>query len=247
MTEDADEVVDFPPPLGPHPVSRAWREADFRISFAKNKSHCYAYYTLTLKNIYGALSLADKFKEYHCTRGIYATTIQFLQAYPVHFGVIDAWCGADGPFGVFACPAPKATRTMIAGEDLVAVDWVGATLMGLDPRISPYMRLAVDAFGKPRFRLDGEATPYRPWLNVPPALTLFANEGLDGDHVFGNAFYMACANMDPVAFPDRPASCAKRFVRSLTVPLRRAFFVRSGESPTAANRFFSRLLYRMGY
>ena len=52
MTEDADEVVDFPPPLGPHPVSRAWREADFRISFAKNKSHCYAYYTLTLKNIY---------------------------------------------------------------------------------------------------------------------------------------------------------------------------------------------------
>jgi cholesterol oxidase len=248
MTEEsAGRNVDFPPPLGPHPVSPTWAGADFRVSFAKNKTHCYAYYTLTLKNIYGTLCLPNKFKEYHCERGIYEPTIQYLKAYPVHFGIVDAWASADGPFGVFACPAPKETRRVIAGEDLVAVDWVGASMMGLDPRISPYMRLAVDAFGKPRIRLDGEAKPYRPWVNVPPALALFAHEGLDARFDFGNAFYMACANMDPVAFPDKPGNGWKRCARKLTVPLRRTFFVRAGENPTLANRVASRLLYWAGF
>ena len=39
MTLDADEAQDLGPHLGKHPVSRSWREADFRISFAKNKTH----------------------------------------------------------------------------------------------------------------------------------------------------------------------------------------------------------------
>ena len=51
MSLDADERRYLGPHLGDHPVSRAWREADFRISFAKNKTHAYAFYTLTLKNI----------------------------------------------------------------------------------------------------------------------------------------------------------------------------------------------------
>jgi cholesterol oxidase len=247
MTEDADEILSFPEPLGQHPVSRTWREADFRISFAKNKTHCYAYYTLTIKNIYGALSLPNKFKEYHCERGIYGTTIEFLKAYPVHFGIIDAWCGADGPFGVFASTAPRDTRTVIGGQDLVAVDWVGATLMGLDPLVSPYMRLAVDAFGKPRIVLDGDPTPYRPWLNVPSELALFTNEGLDAQYHFGNVFYMACSHMDPQAFPEKPGAMWKRFLRTLSMPLRETFFVQTGKNPTLANRLASRLLYRMGF
>ncbi|MFQ6088218.1 MAG: DUF362 domain-containing protein [Candidatus Methanofastidiosia archaeon] len=36
-----------------HFVGPTWRDADFRISFAKNKIHTSCYYTLTLKNIYG--------------------------------------------------------------------------------------------------------------------------------------------------------------------------------------------------
>ena len=79
MTLDVDEMRNLGPALGVHPVSRVWREADFRISFAKNKTHSYAYYTLTLKNIYGALPLANKFKEYHCSRDIYATAIEYLR------------------------------------------------------------------------------------------------------------------------------------------------------------------------
>ena len=248
MTLDVDEHR----PLGPHlgaeaPVSKVWREADYRISFAKNKTHCYAYYTLTLKNIYGALPLANKFKEYHCTRGIFETAIEYLHAFPVQFGIVDAYDSADGPFGVFASPAPRRTDTIIAGSDLVAVDWVGATKMGLDPMVSRYMRLAVDTFGKPRIKLIGDPSPYRPWVNVPGLLALFTNDGLDAHYQFGNVFYMSCSQMDPAAFPDKPGPAWKKVMRKLSLPLRQTFFVQTGENPTLANRLASRVLYEMGF
>jgi cholesterol oxidase len=247
LTLDRAEQRDLGPHLGVHPVPLTWRDADLRVSFAKNKTHCYAYYSLTLKNVYGALALPDKFREYHCGRGIYRTTIEYLAAYPVHFGLVDAWCSADGPFGVFADPRPAETRAILGGTDLVAVDWVAATRMGIEPRLSPYLRLAVEAFGKPAIDLVGEATPYRPWLNVPVALALFTNHGLDASYHFGNVFYVSCAQMDERAFPAKRQGPVVRLLRRLTTPLRRAFFVRTGEDPSLANRFFSALFYWMGF
>jgi hypothetical protein len=247
MTLDADEQRDLGRHLGVHPVSRAWREAAFRISFAKNKTHAYAFYTLTLKNVYGALPLANKFREYHCGRGIYGTTIDYLRAFPVDFGLVDATLSADGPFGIFADTAPNDTRTVIGGADLVAVDWVAASKMGIDPMISPYMRLAVEAFGKPAIDFRGDPCPYRPWLNVPVALALFTNRGVDADHYFGNLMYSALAQMDETHFTHKSRSPLVRLLRRLSVPVRRAFFLRTGEHPSAANRFFSWLFYRMGY
>lgn len=68
------------------------------------------------------LPLANKFKEYHCGRGIYGSAIDYLTAFPVDYGLVDAWLSADGPFGIFADPDPNHTRTVIGGADLVAVD-----------------------------------------------------------------------------------------------------------------------------
>ena len=247
MTLDADEMRQLGPRLGNHPVSRRWREADFRISFAKNKTHAYAYYTLTLKNIFGALPLANKFKEYHCGRGIYETTIEYLSAFPVQYGLVDAYLSADGPFGIFADPAPNETNTIIGGSDLVAVDWIAASKMGIDPMISPYMKLAVEAFGKPEIHLIGDPNPYRPWLNVPVALTLFTNKGVDANHYFGNLMYSAAAQMDETHFRHKNRALYMRLLRKMTVPLRRAFFLRTGENPSRANRLFSSLFYKMGF
>lgn len=247
MTQDAVEKQHLGPHLGLHPVSKVWREADFRISFAKNKTHAYSYYTLTLKNIYGALPMANKFKEYHCDRDIYHTTIEYLTAFPVHYGLVDGHTSADGPFGVFADPAPNVTETIIGGADLVAVDWVAATKMGIDPMISKHMRLAVDKFGKPGIRLIGDANFYRPWLNVPVALTLFTHKGMDADYHFGNLLYMVSSQMDETRFQHRSRAWHIRFLHKLTVPLRRTFFVRTGENPSLANRLASWLLYRMGF
>lgn len=247
MTEDARERRDLGPHLGMHPVSEAWRGACFRVSFAKNKTHAYAYYSLTLKNIYGALPLANKFKEYHMGRDIYHTTMEYLAAFPVDFALVDAWSSADGPFGVFADPAPNMTHTVIGGADLVAVDWVAAGKMGIDPCISPYMRLAVERFGKPEIRFIGDGNPYRPWVNVPPVLTVLTHKGMDADYHFGNLLYSVSAQMDETHFTHKSQSAPIRWLREMTVPLRRTFFVRTGENPSAANRAVSWLLYRLGF
>ncbi|MBI5532943.1 MAG: DUF362 domain-containing protein [Deltaproteobacteria bacterium] len=246
LTEDSHDMVDFAGPLGRHPVPWTWRDAGMRISFAKNKTHAYAYYTLTLKNIYGALALADKFQEYHCKRGIYGTTIEYLQAYPVDFGLIDGYLSADGPFGVFADTVPNPTHTIVGGDDLVAVDWVGASKMGIDPRISEFMRLAVERFGKPAIDFQGDCSIYRPWLNVPVALTLFTNKGLDADHTMGNLLYAAAAQMDETHFKYKNATPLIRWLRTMTVPLRRTFFLRTGEDPSWTNRLASWALWKLG-
>ncbi|MBS1857227.1 MAG: DUF362 domain-containing protein [Acidobacteria bacterium] len=247
MTLDADEKRNLGPHLGVHPVSRVWREADFRVSFAKNKTHAYSFYTLTLKNIYGALPLANKFKEYHCDRDIYHTTMEYLAAFPVDFGLVDAWLSADGPFGVFAAPVPNETRTIIGGADLVAVDWVGASKMGIDPMLSRHMELAVGLFGKPAIELTGDGNPYRPWLNVPLVLTAAAHGGMDAEYDFGNLLYSVAAQMDETHFHHKSNEWHIKLLREVTVPLRRTFFLRTGEEPSAANRFFSKLFYHLGF
>ncbi len=160
---------------------------------------------------------------------------------------MDAYLSADGPFGIFADPAPNETNTIIGGTDLVAVDWIAASKMGIDPMISPYMKLAVEAFGKPEIHLVGDPNPYRPWLNVPVALTLFTNKGVDANHYFGNLMYSAAAQMDETHFRHKNRALYMRLLRRMTVPLRRAFFLRTGENPSRANRLFSSLFYKMGF
>ena len=246
LTLDVDGEQYFGPHLGRHPVPRTWRDADYRISFAKNKTHAYAYYTLTLKNVYGALPLGAKYHEYHVKRDIYHTTMEYLTAFPVHFGLIDAYLSADGPFGVFADPLPNPTRTLIGGANLVAVDWVGATKMGIDPMVSPYMRLAVERFGKPEIDFVGDESIYRPWLNVPPVLTEFTNQVLDADYEAGDMFYALTANLDKDHFTFKRHSPFYDIGRRLTKPFRDAIFVQTGEPPSLANRAVSWLQSKWG-
>jgi uncharacterized protein (DUF362 family) len=213
----------FAPPLGRHVVGRTWRDADFRISFAKNKTHTWAAYTLTLKNIYGTLPMQDKLLEYHNRREIYAPTIDQLIAFPVHFGLIDAVLSADGPFGIFADRTPVPTHTILGGQNLVALDWVGASLMGLDPMVSRYMQLAVQAFGRPQPHIDGDATPYSPWRNVPEELMTYfdAMEELYG---FTNLAFHLMNDMD-AEFPRRPHGTLYLLARAVLEPLRRLIYV----------------------
>ncbi len=213
----------FAPPLGAHSVGPTWRDADFRISFAKNKTHTWAVYTLTIKNIYGALAEQNKLLEYHNKREIYAPTIDMLLAFPVHFGFIDAFYSADGPFGIFASRHPKPTKTILAGANLLAVDWVGASLMGVNPMASRYMQLAVQAFGAPAPIRDGDAAPYADWVNVPDAL-MTGVDAVEELYGFTNTFFALMDRMDAV-FPRRRHRLGWRIVRALLERLRQRVMV----------------------
>jgi uncharacterized protein (DUF362 family) len=222
LSEDLEEFQ-YSGKLGRHFVNREWKNADFRISFAKNKTHIYAYYTLTIKNIYGALPMENKFLEYHHERDIFSTTIEFIKHFPIHFAFIDAYVSADGPFGIFADKDPNKTETIIGSEDVVAADWIGAEKMGLDPMVSDYMKQAVEAFGKPQINLIGDKNIYPNWENVPDVFPPFLFKGMDKHYYFGNLIYSIFAYMDP-KFQYKDPRLARRFLRLLTDPITDLFF-----------------------
>jgi uncharacterized protein (DUF362 family) len=246
LTLGKSEEQHLGPHLGSHPVPLTWRDADFRISFAKNKTHAYAFYTLTIKNIYGALPLPNKFKEYHCDRDIYYTTMEYLKAFPVDFGLVDAYVSADGPFGIFADSEPNPTHTIIGGANLVAVDWIAATKMGIDPMISDYMRLAVEAFGKPRINLIGDRSVYKPWLNVPVILTLFTHYGLDANYHFGYLFYMMGCYMDESHFNFKSKNDFILEGRKILKPLKEGIWLQVGGARSPLNVLIGRLEQLLG-
>jgi uncharacterized protein (DUF362 family) len=236
LSEDLEEYS-FEGKLGNHYVNREWKNADFRIAFAKNKTHTYAFYTLTIKDIYGALPMENKFLEYHHNRDIFSTTIEFIKHFPIHFAIIDAYVSADGPFGIFADKNPNHTDTVIASEDLVAADWIGAAKMGLDPMVSDYMKLAVDAFGKPQIKMIGDRTIYPDWVNVTDVLPLFAFGVLDRNYYFGNLFYSLFGYMEDF-FRYKDPRVARRFARILADPIKSLFFQKAerGEFDVELNK-----------
>ena len=80
-----EEMVpfDYGGRLGEHVVGPTWRDADFRVSFAKNKTHIFCNYALTLKNIYGTLPMQNKLKEYHTKREYDWPTIETMKHFPL--------------------------------------------------------------------------------------------------------------------------------------------------------------------
>ena len=150
------------------------------------------------------------------------------------------------PTWIFADPIPNETKTIIAGADLVAVDWVGAAKMGLDPKISTYMDLAVRTFGKPEIDLVGDANPYRPWLNVPMMLSLFAHFGLDANHYFGNLLYSSGCYMDTNHFTFMSQSKFMLAAREALSPLKKAIFVQPEREKSFAAVLLSKYLTWLG-
>ena len=222
-----EEMVpfDYGGGLGKHFVGPTWKDADFRISFAKNKTHTFSNYTLTLKNVYGTLPLQNKIKEYHSKREYDWPTIETMRHFHVDFGLIDAIYSADGQFGVITCPEPKHTKTILGGENLIAVDWVGAKKMGLDPdnpRIGRFLSLAVEAFGKPDINVIGDDSVYEPWENVNPLL-IDSLDVIEEAYVFADWWFSVLTAMDG-HFPLKKRAWPVLVMRKLIGPIKRIFF-----------------------
>ena len=172
--------------LGDHFVGTVWKDADFRISFAKNKTHPAGTYTLTLKNIFGSTVYQNKYLDYHKHLEWDMTVVDMLDAFPIHFGIVDGFISADGPFGFRGNKRPKHTKTILAGKDCIAVDWVGALKMGIKPLRSRLMRKVVEKWGEPTYQVSGPMDVYKKWRKPPFFLPPFDNilEEWYGAHSF---------------------------------------------------------------
>jgi uncharacterized protein (DUF362 family) len=163
-------AFDYGSVLGPHVAGRTWRDADFRISFGKAKTQWQCLFGGAIANLYGCLPEPDKLRRYHGTgHEVQECCVLIADRLAVHFGIVDAWVGGDGR-GTHARPRKaRSTATLLASEDLLALDWVVGEKMGLDPNLGLLVKEALLRWGRVQVVRRGNTTTWRPWDNVRPA------------------------------------------------------------------------------
>lgn len=105
------------------------------------KTHGHTTTTGAVKNAFGGLLREER---HHCHKHIHEVLVELIimqrVLHPAQFSVVDGSVAGDG-----AGPrtmVPRMRERLLAGADPVAVDAVGAALMGIDPLSVPYLALA---------------------------------------------------------------------------------------------------------
>lgn len=153
--------------LGQSTVAKTWRDADFRISFGKMRSHPVEMVYLTLGNLEGVGTRCDEFlfpeRQAHRDTAI----MMLLSDFPPDYALLDAFeHAADRILGMLASPRPLHPRRFYGGVDALAVDMVAASHVGLlQPRKSNFLRAAIQWFGDPSQGTEvvGCKGPIREW------------------------------------------------------------------------------------
>jgi len=147
----AEELVPVELATGKRPTGKWWKQADFRIVFAKNRTDEHWGPALVLWNLWHVMATPPELLslEYGLDPGEIALAL--LEKLPVHFALIDAVHARDGAAGGLfpyetlkaadpAAPdAPQLHRlgTIVAGSEPLAVESAGHKLQGLDPLTDP--------------------------------------------------------------------------------------------------------------
>lgn len=143
-------------------VGKTWKDADFRVTFAKCKTHEHDWMTLGVKNIYGCFPSANKVAKYHIRNEVFDVTARSLRNFPLHFSFIDGWIGSDG-FQGYKMPRPKELRMLFGGKDAIAVDMEVFKRANLDPLKSRILYEAVKQLNEgqyPQYRVLGNETTF---------------------------------------------------------------------------------------
>jgi uncharacterized protein (DUF362 family) len=137
--------------MAQHTVCRSWRDADFRISFAKMRSNPVDVASLTVANLEGLGPRHDQyfFAERQAQRD--TAIMMLLGEFPPDLALLDAYDSAsDGLLGMMGNPRPKRPRRLYASRDAVALDRVALRHMGVaDPDRSRILRAARHWLGAP--------------------------------------------------------------------------------------------------
>ena len=196
---------DFAPDLlGKHPVSRLWRDADYRITFGKLKTHFSDRYALNIFNISLALPMEDRLMMYPTQKAAAKAVTALLEAFPVHFSFIDGITAADGVIGLVRRPRSRTPGIIIAGQSLLATESLAAQMMGIDPFESVYTRMASERLGgMTPYKVIGDVVLLNPWRNVRSALVGLATTIMERFPKFANLYLpLSVGRIDP-CFPPK--------------------------------------------
>jgi uncharacterized protein (DUF362 family) len=137
-------------------ISESWKDADFRISFGKMRSHPIEMAYLTIGNLEWMGGRCDEFLFVERQAHRETALMMLLDGFPPDFALLDAYDQAsDGLVGVMGCPRPPAPRRVYGGEDALSVDLVAARHMGVrEPEQTNILRAACHWFGDSRERIE---------------------------------------------------------------------------------------------
>lgn len=153
--------------MAQYTVGKTWKDADFRLSFAKMRSHPVESVHLTIGNLEGIGARCDQFLFAERQADRETATMMLMDEFPPHLSIVDAYeQAADGLVGIMGCPRPVIPLRFYAGRDALAVDMVASRHMGLnDPREAANLRAACYWFGDPEesIKIDGPDEPLSKW------------------------------------------------------------------------------------
>lgn len=177
-------------------AAASWSDADFRINFARNRTHESHLYALCLHNLLGVSVTTDNPVD------AAERCLQTLQTAPPHFNLVDAWVSCHGGAGERA-PRMLRTCTLFAGVDTLLVDFAAACKMGLDPFASPLNARALRHQGLPdSYQIHGNTSPFPLWENVHPLVADSARKR-NGIAILGNITQAWFQRVDREHFPIR--------------------------------------------
>jgi uncharacterized protein (DUF362 family) len=122
-------------------------EADLVVSMPKMKTHHWAGYTASMKNLYGILP-GIKYgwpKNVLHFAGIPETVFDINATVGKTIAIVDGITGMEGDGPIMG--SPKHMGTLVIGGNVAAVDATVGRLMCIDPKQVEYLQLATDRVG----------------------------------------------------------------------------------------------------
>src|SRR5947209_3864823 len=144
-------------------VPRILNEARL-INLPVLKTHVVSTMTLGMKNPMGLLPRPDR-RSMH-TLGIGQCIVDMNRGIKPDLTIVDGSVGQDGEGPVYGDKADL--QVLVAGRDSLAVDLVCCSVVGIKPRDIPHLKLALQQFGKPSWKLVGEEVGVIKQFRLPP-------------------------------------------------------------------------------
>jgi uncharacterized protein (DUF362 family)/ferredoxin len=130
-------------------LAAAAREADLLVSLPKLKTHRLMRYTGAIKNLFGlvqGLSKSAFHLRFPMSEDFGAMLVDLAVAAKPGFALMDAIVSMEGEGP--AAGDPVQTGLVLASRDVLALDWIAASVIGYDPVELPYL---VDAASRGAF------------------------------------------------------------------------------------------------
>ncbi|MBS1955186.1 MAG: DUF362 domain-containing protein [Cyanobacteria bacterium SZAS-4] len=185
------------------PVSKTWLDADIRIIVASNKTDQKNGFSLCLNSLLSIISPQDRAK-LRCSGVEEKQVCRALVAHVgAHFGIIDAIRSAHGSGGRLS-PDTLITNTVIASDDIILADYVGATKMRLSPVSSELFEAVGNQLCLEDVSIRGNLQPYQGWKNVDPIIkdSVFkASKLTNGNPVVESIFQQVQTSLFPISDP----------------------------------------------